>query len=206
MNIYARYFDQDVLVYSFEELMDFLASIPEIPINQHMIDDVRMYVESDIPYPKRYKIRPRVYFILIKTTAQTMEEFKANRKDNSVRQMPEVNAGVPEMVVNKKEIKAALLAEERFGWYLGTIVFKRVIQIANTAKFRYQDTTFQAYVQAESGMECYNRIVDHLKGRSEVDFRSQFPSARGVNFSFEYVGEKLPEEEGSDEKYADFEE
>ena len=168
MNIYARYFDQDVLVYSFEELMDFLASIPEIPINQHMIDDVRMYVESDIPYPKRYKIRPRVYFILIKTTAQTMEEFKANRKDNSVRQMPEVNAGVPEMVVNKKEIKAALLAEERFGWYLGTIVFKRVIQIANTAKFRYQDTTFQAYVQAESGMECYNRIVDHLKGRSEV--------------------------------------
>ena len=102
MNIYARYFDQDVLVYSFEELMDFLASIPEIPINQHMIDDVRMYVESDIPYPKRYKIRPRVYFILIKTTAQTMEEFKANRKDNSVRQMPEVNAGVPEMVVNKK--------------------------------------------------------------------------------------------------------
>ncbi|CDE85880.1 putative uncharacterized protein [Prevotella sp. CAG:891] len=206
MNIYARYFDQDVLVYSFEELMDFLASIPEIPINQHMIDDVRMYVESDIPYPKRYKIRPRVYFILIKTTAQTMEEFKANRKDNSVRQMPEVNAGVPEMVVNKKEIKAALLAEERFGWYLGTIVFKRVIQIANTAKFRYQDTTFQAYVQAESGMECYNRIVDHLKGRSEVDLRSQFPSARGVNFSFEYVGENLPEEEGSDEKYADFEE
>ena len=76
MNIYARYFDQDVLVHSFDELMEFLSEIPEIPINQRLIDDVRAYVQSDMPYPKRYKIRPRVYFILIKTTAETMEEFK----------------------------------------------------------------------------------------------------------------------------------
>lgn len=84
--------------------------------------------------------------------------------------------------------------------------FKRVIQIANTAKFRYQDTVFQAYVQADSGMECYNRIVEHLKGRSEVDLRSQFPSARGVNFSFEYVGEQLPDEEVTDEDFEEFDE
>ena len=64
MNIYARYFDQDVLVYSFEELMDFLASIPEIPINQHMIDDVRMYVESDIPYPKTLQNSSKGLFYL----------------------------------------------------------------------------------------------------------------------------------------------
>ena len=82
MNIYARYFDQDVLVHSFDELMEFLSEIPEIPINQRLIDDVRAYVQSDMPYPKRYKIRPRVYFILIKTTAETMEEFKAHRKDS----------------------------------------------------------------------------------------------------------------------------
>lgn len=31
MNIYARYFNQDVLVRSYDELMDFLTSIPEIP-------------------------------------------------------------------------------------------------------------------------------------------------------------------------------
>ncbi len=193
MNIYARYFDQDVLVYSFDELMNFLSSIPEIPINQHLIDDIRSYVESDMPYPKRYKIRPRVYFILIKTTAESMDEFKSHRKDSAAQLPSEMGGGVPETMMNKKEIKAAQLAEINMGWYVGTIVFKRVIQIAGTAKFRYQDTTFQAYVRAESGMECYNRIIDHLKNRPEVDLRSQFPSARGTNFTFEYLGVELPE-------------
>ena len=75
MNIYARYFDQEVLVHNYDELMGFLASIPEIPINARLEEDVRSYVESDMPYPKRYKIRPRVYFILIKTAAESMEEF-----------------------------------------------------------------------------------------------------------------------------------
>lgn len=197
MNIYARYFDQDILVYSFDELMDFLSSIPEIPINQRLIDDIRAYVESDMPYPKRYKIRPRVYFILIKTSAQSMEEFKSHRKDSGAEAdaAPVLNSigNVPENILNKKELKAAQLAQETEGWYLGTIVFKRVIQIAATSKFRYQDTEFQAYVWAHSGAECYNRIIVHLKGRSEIDLRSQFPSAKGSNFKFEFVGENLPE-------------
>ena len=49
MNIYARYFDQDTIAYTFDELLDFLTSIPEIPINQRMVDDLRAYVESDMP-------------------------------------------------------------------------------------------------------------------------------------------------------------
>ena len=85
MNIYARYFDQDTIAYTFDELLDFLTSIPEIPINQRMVDDLRAYVESDMPYPKRYKIRPRVYFILIKTDAANMEEFKARHKANATQ-------------------------------------------------------------------------------------------------------------------------
>lgn len=48
-------------------------------MNQRL-EDIRTYMESDMPYPKRYKIRPRVYFILIKTDAETMEDFKTNRK------------------------------------------------------------------------------------------------------------------------------
>lgn len=193
MNIYARYFNQDVLVTNFDDLMSFLSSIPEIPITSRLEDDVRAYVESDMPYPKRYKIRPRVYFILIKTTATTMEEFKAHRKDaGSPEAQAEEMAGPVEPLVNRKEIKAAQLAEVREGWYLCTMVFKRVIQIAGTSKFRYQDTKFVVYVYALSGMECYNRILAHLKGRTEIDLRSQFPSARGVNFTFEYVGKDIP--------------
>ena len=194
MNIYARYFDQDVLVHGVDELIDFLSSIPEIPINERLVDDVRAYVESDMPYPKRYKIRPRVYFILIKTSAETMEEFKAHRKDEAINEgtTPVKNT---EQLINKKEIKAAQLAEEREGWYLVTMLFKRVIQIAATAKFRYQDTTFQAYIRARSGNECFTRMIEHLKNRSEVDPRSQFPSAKGTNFNFEYIGETLPRAE-----------
>ena len=48
------------------------------------------------------------------------------------------------------------------------------------------DDEFIANVKAESGMDCYNRIVDYLKER--VDERSQFPSAKGKNFKFRYLG------------------
>lgn len=182
------------------KLMGFLASIPEIPINARLEEDVRSYVESDMPYPKRYKIRPRVYFILIKTAAESMEEFKSHHKDSN--NAPVTASNTPssvEAIVNKKEIRAAQLAEIHSGWYLGTVVFKRVIQIAGTTKFRYQDTTFQAYVRANSGMECYNRIIEHLKNRPEIDLRSQFPSARGNNFTYEFVGNELPTEGEEDE-------
>ena len=92
----------------------------------------------------------------------------------------------------KKEMKAIQLAEVREGWYLCSMLFKRVTQTPSTGKYRYLDTTFQAYVRAASGGECFERIVEHLKGRPEIDTRSQFPSARGNNYSFEFVGEELP--------------
>lgn len=194
MNIYARYFNQDILVHSFDELMDFLSSIPEIPITQRLVDEVRAYVQSDMPYPRRYKIRPRVYFIMIKTTAETMEEFKSHRKDaNGIDEGLAMRPA--ESVQTKKEIKAAQLAEVRTGWYYVTIVFKRVIQVAATTKFRYQDTVFEAFVRANSGAECFDKVIAHIKSRPEVDPRSQFPSARGSNFIFEYVGTELPTED-----------
>lgn len=188
MNIYARYFDQDTLVYSFDELMDFLSSIPDIRITPELIEDVRNYVESDMPYPKRYKIRPRVYFILIKTTAESLEAFKANRKNP---QEPSVNDSE---AFNKKEIRIGQLMEERKGWYKGTIIFKRVIQIPETLKFQYQDTTFSALVYAVCGQECYDHIIAYLKNRHDIDLRSQFPSSRGQNFRFVYMGENLPQD------------
>ncbi len=195
MNIYARYFDKDTLVGGYDELMDFLSSIKEIPITQRLAEEVRAYVESDMPYPKRYKIRPRVYFIMIKTSARTMEEFKSHRRGNAESQQagaPHFSSSPAPARVNMKDLKAARLAEERAGWYLCSITFKRVIQIAGTTKFRYQDTDFTAYVKAASGQECYTRMVEHIKARPEVDLRSQLPSAKGENFSFEYVGTVLP--------------
>ena len=182
MNIYARYFNQEVLVYSLDELIDFLVSIPEIDVTDEMVSDIANYVNGDMPYPKRYKIRPRVYFILIKNTAQSMEEFKMNKKATMV----------PTLENNAKAQRANELMVERYGWYRGEITFKRVLPIPGTMKFQYQDTFFSAFVKARNAMECYNRIVNYIKQREDVDLRSQFPSAKGSSFFFEYCGETLP--------------
>lgn len=219
MNIYARYFDHDTLAHNLDELLAFLGSIPEIPLSDRMIDDVKAYIDSDLPYPKRYKIRPRVYFILIKTEAQTMEEFKQGRRAPQApaaegpRPMPPASPqneapgpyapaseaeaatpySAPSVRPGRKELRMAELNRRRSGWYRAAVTIKRVITIPNTQKCQYRDTRFEAFVKADSGMECYDKIIDHLKSRAELDARSQFPSARGSNYEFEYLGPRLPE-------------
>ena len=69
MNLYLRYFDLETLVKSADEAIEFLRSIDDIGMNSMLENDIRDYVASDVYYPKRYKIRPRVYFIIIKTEA-----------------------------------------------------------------------------------------------------------------------------------------
>ena len=64
--------------------------------------------------------------------------------------------------------------------------FKRVQMVPGTNKFQYRDTHFVAQLKAESPMDCYNRIVEHLRQR--VDERSQFPSAKGKNFKYTFLG------------------
>lgn len=187
MNIYARFFDQDILVHSVEELFDFLDAIPEIRLHADLRADIRSYVMSDMPYPKRYKIRPRVYFILIKTTAETMEDFKANRKPTDL-------TGAENEAFVQKEQRMNQLTQEVFGWYRGDLMFKRVVLVPGTGKFQYQPTTFSACVHAYSGKDCYDQIVNYLRSRIDVDSRSQFPSVRGNNFRFAYLGEELPQE------------
>ena len=180
MSIYLRYFDNETLVHSVDEAIDFLRSIEEIGMTPELESDVRSYCESDIYYPKRYKVRPRVYFIIIKTEAETMLDFKQKKALRSVPEGAEEHRPAPVPTVTK-------LNEEREGWYEGSIEFKRVVLIPSTGKHEYRDTLFVAQVKANSGQECYNRIVDSL--RSRVDSRSQFPSAKGKNFKFRYLGQ-----------------
>ena len=175
MNLYLRYFDREILVNNVDEAIDFLASIDEIGMDPMLEKDIRDYVASDMIYPKRYKIRPRVYFIIIKTEAATMQDFKDKK---AVHVDGSAGKPVPSAVMR--------LNEEREGWYEGSIDFKRVLMVPGTGKFQYRDTHFVARCKAISGLDCYNRIVDHLSQR--VDSRSQFPSAKGKNFKFQYLG------------------
>lgn len=178
MNLYIRYFDQEVLVHNVEDGLDFLRSIPEIDMTPDLEADIKSYAASDVFYPKRYKVRPRVYFIIIKTTAETMQDFKDKK---ALRTSPQNN--------ERKEIAAqavSQLNENRPGWYEGELNFKRVVMIPSTGKHEYRDTRFVARCKANSGIDCYDRIVEHLRDR--VDRRSQFPSAKGKNFRFKYLG------------------
>lgn len=183
MNLYLRYFDKETLVHTVDEAIAFLSSIEDIEMNPVLEADVRDYVASDVYYPKRYKIRSRVYFIIIKTEAATMLDFKEKR----ALRTPGVGAAEKERPASPVIVK---LNEEREGWYEGAIDFKRVQMVPGTGKFQYRDTHFAAQVKAMSGLDCYNRIVDHLRQR--VDDRSQFPSAKGKNFHFRYLGMAKP--------------
>lgn len=174
MNLYLRYFDEEVLVATPDEAINFLMSISEIDVTEEMETELREYFASDVYYPKRYKVRPRVYFIVIKTEARTMEEFKSKKAVHTS------DSPRPENIVLTK------LNEQRDGWYEGHIDFKRVIVSQSTGKCEYRDTEFVAQVKANSGMDCYKRICDYLLQR--VDSRSQFPSAKGKNFQFKFLG------------------
>ncbi len=176
MNFYLRYFDREILVDNVDDAISFLAGIDEIGMNPVLENDIRNYCASDVLYPKRYKLRPRVYFIVIKTDAASMQDFKEKRGVHPA--LERVGKPVAPAVMR--------LNEELPGWYEGSLDFKRVLMVPGTGKFQYRDTHFVARCKAVSGIDCYNRIVDYLRGR--VDNRSQFPSAKGKNFKFSYLG------------------
>ena len=200
MNLYIRYFDSETLVTNVDDALYFLDSIREIGMNDRIARDVRDYFESDNRFPKRYKVRPTIYFIMIKTDANTMEEFKdyRNRTGNqtvaqeSFSQNMQRNDARAERSQSsfaketKRKDKASSLYDECFGWYEGAFDFKRVVTVPYTGKNEYRDTHFVVRCKAMSGIDCYNRIIEHLSER--VDKRSQFPSARGKNFSFRFLG------------------
>lgn len=176
MNLYLRYFDREILVDNVDDAISFLCGIDEIEMNPVLENDIRNYVNSEVYYPKRYKVRPRVYFIIIKTEAATMQDFKEKRA---------LHSG-PTNTERSISPMMAQLNEQQYGWYEGVLDFKRVQQIPATGKFQYKDTHFVARCKANSGLDCYNRIVDYLRDR--VDNRSQFPSVKGKNYSFCFLG------------------
>ena len=187
MNLYLRYFNDETVVSSVEEAVDFLKglNIVDFEIDDKFVGDLTEFVNSDSTYPKRYKVKQHYYFIVIKTNVQTIEEFKRNNIKSLLENDDNGSANKPS--------KSSPLSEELYGWYDAQLIFKRVISNPSTRKSSYKDTPFRAVVKAQSPLHCYDRIVDYLKSRDDIDARSQFPSARGRNFSFSYIGSTKPE-------------
>lgn len=179
MNLYLRYFDSEVVVDSVDKALDFLTSIPDIDVDDFMMNDLASYYKSPMPYPKRYKVRGRNYFIVIKTNANTLEEFKAH--STASRSLKEEN-------VMRKEQLEQNIKTYRPGWYDASILFRRVVQLPQDGKCQYFDTDFRVRLKATSIQDCYDRMCDHLRNRYDVDTRSQLPSIKGKNFSCQYLG------------------
>lgn len=196
MNLYIRYFDLETLVTNVDDALAFLDSIDDFQLDDKIADDVRYFYESDVRYPKRYKVKPRVYFIMIKTEAKTMQDFKDKKAimtDSSDALSYNDSSSEYQQLLSPKELR--LREQEEIanrinfineGWYECEINFKRVVSNHATGKSEYRDCTFVAQCKAQSGKDCYDKIIEHLKQR--VDSRSQFPSIKGKNFSFYYLG------------------
>lgn len=181
MNLYIRYFDKEVVVQKVEEAVAFLSEIPGFEPDDYFVSDFVSYVNGPILYPKRYKVRNRSYFIVIKTTAKDLEEFKANGANAPIL-TPE-----PPQVVEKERPRSPYQAEN-VGWYEAEVTFNRVLANPVTGKSRYFSTDFIARVKAISVQDCYERVIDYLRHREDIDSRSQFPSIKGRNFRATFLG------------------
>ena len=143
------------------------------------------FLSSSNLYPFRLKVSFSNYVLFLKTEAETIEQFKeeeAQRKEHKVDR-------VVTMAERKKNILDAL-NEEKIGWWEAGLTFKRVLIIPETGKCKYVDTPFRVRLKATSAIDAYNRIVDHLKSRPEIDSRSQFPSAKSDKFEYQFIGEE----------------
>lgn len=176
MNLYIRYFDEEALVYSIEEALDFLSSLDDVEITDEMVSELERFMSSTAMYPKHIKAHTRSFFIVIKTTAKTMEEFKAK--------------GAGQLKMEKAAQKEALAqySKPQPGWYSANILIKRVVSMPETQKSHYIDTTFACKVKAESVQDCYDKVLRHLRSRQDIDPRSQFPSIKSANFEWSFLG------------------
>lgn len=179
MNVYIRYFDNEKVCLNTEELFDFVQNIEGINFDEQMRQDILDYIAGKYSFAKRFRVSQRSYFILIKTTATTMQEFKEYSMRGGDNNRNQDN--------NEKDYLAQIFNEERVGWYDAYVSFKRVVS-SQTGKSQYVDTEFRAKLKATCVQDCYNRVMNHLRNRADVDSRSQLPSIKGRNFQAKFLG------------------
>ncbi len=176
MNLYIRYFDEETLVSNVAEALHFLSSLDDVEVTEEMTAELERFMASSALYPKHIKVNSRSFFIAIKTTADTLEEFKTKGASQAKAEKPA-----------RKETQSQYTKSQP-GWYEARLVFKRVVSLPETQKSHYIDTTFACKVKADSVQECYNKVIAHLRSRQDVDDRSQFPSIKSQNFAYNYLG------------------
>ena len=119
MNLYLRFFDEEVLVETVDQAIEFLSKLPDVQLSDSVCSELVNYVESKNPFPKRFKINSKTYFIVIKTTANTMEEFKAYAAEAAGE--AEENAASAEKALSGKELLNRTFSADQPGLYHATM-------------------------------------------------------------------------------------
>ena len=213
-NLYIRYFDDERVVTSVEDALAFIGTFQDFVVTPEFEAEFRAYAEGDMPYPKRVKVRARMYFIVIKTTAETLEGFKENgQRQGSTGESTDLRQDLKpgsdgadgsdgsdgsegsekeeKVLTASQRQKAAerqYLTEDRPGWYLATMNFKRLFVLPETGKSVYEDASFTAKLKAHCVQECYDRMMEYLEHREDIDPRSQFPGVKNKNFEYKFLG------------------
>jgi len=163
--------------------MNFLRSISEIKVDGNTANRINDFLTSSNTYPFRLKVSYSNYVLFLKTDAESIDEFHQLEQENKAVRSDGRNMSN----ADKKRLQMEILTASNPGWYEGSIVFKRVLVDKVTNKCRYIDTPFVVRCKADSPMDCYNRIIDHLKSRADLDSRCQYPSVRSTSFTYKFL-------------------
>lgn len=175
MNYYARYFDSEGVFPTPQALVSFIASIPQILMTEELSEAILKFCAEKTSFPRHFRLPNKSTFIVIKTNAVTLDEFKTRG----------ANGGV--IAVENKELKQAPVDEIRPGRYEVQMVFRRAIVNPETRKCSFVEETFEVEMLAQSQRQCFEVVMEHLKNHPDVDSRSQYPSIRSANFSAKLI-------------------
>ena len=177
MNYYARYFDSEGVFPTPEALVDFISSIPQILMTEELSDAIYKFCSDKTSFPRHFRLPNKNTFIVIKTNAPTLDEFKTRG----------ANGGIASE--EPKEVKQAPVDEIRPGMYNVSINFRRAIVNPETRKCGFVEESFEVEMLAQSQRQCFDVVIDYLKNHPDIDTRSQYPSIRSSNFKAVLVSE-----------------
>lgn len=181
MNYYVRYFDSEGVCPTPQELVEFVSGIPQILMTEELSDAIYKFCEDKTSFPRHFRLPNKNTFIVIKTTASSLEEFKLRGANGGV---------VPvDGAKEEKDRKRASADEICPGIYEVNIGFRRAIVNPETHKCSFVEESFVAEMQAQTQRDCYEAVLDYLKNHPDIDSRSQYPSIRSSNFTVKLVGE-----------------
>ncbi len=174
MNYYARYFDSESVLNTPNELVNFIASIPQITMTDELSAAILKFCEDKTSFPRHFRLPNKHTFIVIKTNASSLDEFKTVGANGGVQ---------------NTEAKNSAMDELRPGKYRVSMTFRRAVVTPESRKCLFVDELFEVEMLAQSQRQCYEVVLEHLKNHPDLDARSQFPSIRSDNFTATLLSE-----------------